>query len=237
MQGDCDRYISNMHITSMAQSVDTSTGKKLIQIDISSDTVCPWCFVGKMNLDKAINSSKDLFDFEVCWHPFFLDRSAPKEGIKKSEFYRKKFGNRYEQITSRMAEVFRGHGLEYDTSGLTGNTMDSHRLIQFAGRQGFNKQNALVQELFLNYFTQGKYIGDRQVLVEAATKVGVEGAAEFLEDPNNGVKEVEDELEKHSAVISGVPFFVINGKHKLNGAQSPEVFVGAFQAIANVRAT
>ncbi|XXG47429.1 hypothetical protein AAC387_Pa02g2079 [Persea americana] len=221
------------HIGFMAHPIANSTQKKLIRIDVSSDTVCPWCFVGKKNLNKAMDSCKDLYDFEVRWHPFFLNPSAPKEGVKKSEFYQNKFGSQSEQIMSRMTEVFRGLGLEYDTSGLTGSTLDSHRLITFAGQQGLNKQNALVEELFLNYFVQGKYIGDRQVLVEAASKIGVEGAAEFLEDPNNGVKEVNEELEKYSAAIRGVPYYVINGKHKLNGAQQPEVFLGAFQAVAN----
>lgn len=193
----------------MAQSSGSVTQKKLIRIDASSDTVCPWCFVGKRNLNKAMDLSKDLYDFEVQWHPFFLDPAAPKEGVKKYEFYQKKFGSQTEQIMSRMTEVFRGLGLEYDTSGLTGNTLDSHRLITFAGHQGLDKQNALVEELFLNYFTEGKYIGDRQVLVEAARKVGVERAAEFLEDPNNGVKEVNEDFEKYSAVIRGVPYYVV----------------------------
>ncbi|XP_010257944.1 PREDICTED: uncharacterized protein LOC104597878 [Nelumbo nucifera] len=217
----------------MAQLEDNNAGKKLIQIDVSSDTVCPWCFVGKRNLDKAITSSKDKFDFEIRWHPFFLNPSAPKEGVNKAEFYRSKFGSRAEQIKARMTEVFRDHGLDYDMSGLTGNTLDSHRLIAFARHQGPDKQRALVEELGLGYFTQGKYIGDREFLVECARKAGVEGAAEFLEDPNNGLKEVYEELEQYSANITGVPYFVINGKHKLDGAQSPEVFLKAFQVAAD----
>ncbi|KAK9272939.1 hypothetical protein L1049_003318 [Liquidambar formosana] len=216
----------------MAQSVGNS-GKKLIQIDVSSDTVCPWCFVGKRNLDKAIALSKDQYDFEVKWHPFFLNPSAPKEGINKQEFYAAKFGPRSEQIKARMSEVFRGLGLEYDMSGLTGNTLDSHRLIFFAGQQGLDKQHNLVEELCLGYFTQGKYIGDKEFLVESAKKVGVEGAAEFLEDPNNGLKEVNEELEKYSAHISGVPYYVINGKQKLSGGQPPEIFQRAFQVATN----
>ncbi|XP_020269734.1 uncharacterized protein LOC109844958 [Asparagus officinalis] len=208
--------------------------KKHVQIDISSDTVCPWCFVGKKNLEKAIDISKDQFDFEVRWHPFFLEPSAPKEGIKKLEFYYKKFGaGQFDRMALRMTEIFRSLGFEYDTSGLTGSTLDSHRLITFAAKQGYDKQNALVDELFLNYFCQGKYIGDRQVLLDAAEKAGVEGAAEFLEDPNRGLKEVNEEFEKYSSRISGVPYFVINGKHGLSGGQPPEVFLRAFQAVAN----
>ncbi|KAL4366352.1 hypothetical protein GQ457_05G005370 [Hibiscus cannabinus] len=218
----------------MAQSSGTgsNTGKKLIRIDVSSDSVCPWCFVGKRNLDKAIAQSKDHFDFEVRWHPYFLDPSAPKEGVNKKEYYEKKFGSRAQGIFARMTEVFRNVGLEYDISGLTGSTLDSHRLIYFAGKQGLEKQHALVEEIYLGYFTQGKFIGDREFLLESARKVGVEGAAEFLENPNNGVKEVNEELEKYSANISGVPNYMINGKHQMSGGQPPEVFLRAFQVAA-----
>ncbi|KAF2291015.1 hypothetical protein GH714_018325 [Hevea brasiliensis] len=216
----------------MTQSVSNSSGKKLIQIDVSSDTVCPWCFVGKRNLDKAITASEDQFEFEIKWHPFFLNPSAPKEG------------------------VYRGLGLEYNISGLTGNTLDSHRLIYFAGQQGLDKQHNLVEELFLGYFTQlntlviGSIVRILSILAwipnlenncESEKKlsplptslVGVEGPAEFLEDPNNGLKEVNDDLKKYSANITGVPYYEINGKHKLSGGQPPEVFLRAFEAAAN----
>ncbi|CAA3019420.1 DSBA-like thioredoxin domain [Olea europaea subsp. europaea] len=194
----------------MAQSASAGPAKKLIQIDVSADTVCPWCFVGKKNLDKAIASSNDQYNFEIKWHPYFLNPSAPKEGVVKKDYYRNRFGPRAEQMESRMTEIFKGFGMEYDGDGLTGNTLDSHRLIYFAGHQGPDKQHKLVEELCLGYFTQGKYIGDRQFLVESARKVGLEGAAEFLEDPNNGLKEVNEELHKYSANISGVPYYVVS---------------------------
>jgi len=218
----------------MSQSVGNNTEKKLIKIDINSDTVCPWCFVGKRNLDKAIAAaSKDQYDFEVRWHPFQLNPSAPKEGINKKEYYREKFGSQSERMEARMSEVFRSHGVEYNLSGLTGNTLDSHRLMYFAGQQGLDKQHNLMEELSLGYFTQGKYIGDQEFLVESAKKVGIEGAAEFLQDPNNGLKEVNEELDKYSANITGVPYFVINGIQKLSGAQPPEVFLKAFRVVTN----
>ncbi|KAM3189622.1 hypothetical protein ACQJBY_068112 [Aegilops geniculata] len=175
-----------------AKHMASNTGKKLIQIDVSSDTVCPWCFVGKKNLEKAMEQTMDKFDFEM----------------------------------------FRGLGFEYDMSGLTGNTMDSHRLITLAGHQGYDKQNALVDELFVSYFCQGKYIGDRQVLMDAARKVGIEGAEELLLDPSKGVDEVKEELNKYSSGISGVPHFVINGKYQLSGGQPPNIFTRAFETAA-----
>lgn len=107
--------------------------------------------------------------------------------------------------------VYANEGLHYSTGGLTGNTLDSHRLIEWAGKHGADKQDALVEELFLNYFTQEKYIGDREVLVAAANKVGLTGAAEYLADPNNGRQEVLDMVNKARG-IGGVPFFVVNKK-------------------------
>uniref|UniRef100_A0A7C9E3P0 DSBA-like thioredoxin domain-containing protein n=1 Tax=Opuntia streptacantha TaxID=393608 RepID=A0A7C9E3P0_OPUST len=226
------RKITAVNCRFMAQSSANDTGKKHIRIDISSDTVCPWCFVGKRYLDKAIADSKDQYDFEIRWHPFLLHPSAPKEGVNKIEFYRQKFGSQADQIHARMAEVMKSLGLEYNMDGLIGDTLDSHRLIYYAGQHGPDKQHDLVEELFLGYFTQAKYIGDRDFLVECAQKVGIEGAAEFLEDPNNGLKEVQEELEKYSAHISGVPYFVINDQQRLSGAQRPEVFKRAFQVAA-----
>ncbi|XP_010450854.1 PREDICTED: uncharacterized protein LOC104732947 [Camelina sativa] len=214
----------------MAESTSNTASKKLIQIDVSSDSVCPWCFVGKKNLDKAIDASKDRYNFEIRWRPFFLDPSAPKEGVSKKEFYRQKYGNRYEGMFAQMTKVFKGLGLEFDTSGLTGNSLDSHRLIHYAGKQAPEKQHELVEELFIGYFTQGKFIGDREFLVDTANKVGIEGAEELLSDPNTGVTEVKEELAKYSQNISGVPNYTINGKVKVSGAQPPEIFQNAFKA-------
>ncbi|KAM0006616.1 putative DSBA-like thioredoxin domain, Thioredoxin-like superfamily [Helianthus debilis subsp. tardiflorus] len=216
----------------MAQSA-SNAGKKLIKIDVTSDSVCPWCFVGKKGLDKAVALSKDQYDFEIKWHPFLLDPSAPKEGVNKKDHYKNKFGSRADQIHARMTQVFKGHGLDYDLSGLTGSSLDSHRLILFAGKQGLDKQHNLVEELMNGYFTQGKFIDDKEFLVESARKVGLEGAAEFLQDPNNGLQEVNEELGKYATNISGVPHYVINGKHQLSGGQPAEVFLRAFQVAAN----
>ncbi|GAB4832432.1 hypothetical protein Ancab_006450 [Ancistrocladus abbreviatus] len=221
------------HRRFMAESTVGGAAKKLIKIDVSSDTVCPWCFVGKKNLDKAIATSKDQFDFQIRWHTFFLNPNAPRGGVNKREFFRQLFGPRFGQIIGRMNEVFNGLGLQYDLDGKTGNSLDSHRLLYFAGQQRPDKQHDLVEELCVGYFTQGKYIGDREFLVESAKKVGIEGAAEFLEDPNNGVQEVNEDLKKYSGHITGVPYYVINDNHTLSGGQPPEVFLQAFQLAAN----
>ncbi|XP_048327446.2 uncharacterized protein LOC107416679 [Ziziphus jujuba] len=221
------------YIGIMASSVSTNAGKKHIRIDVSSDTVCPWCLVGKKNLDKAVAASKDKYEFEIRWHPFQLSPDAPKEGIDKREYYRKKFGARSEQMAAEMSTIFKSHDLDYNFSGLTGNTVDSHRLIYLAGKQGLDKQHRVVEELFLGYFTQAKFIGDRNFLLECASKAGVTGSEEFLANPNNGIQEVKEEFEKFSSNISGVPYYVINGETKLRGAQAPEMFLKAFQVSGN----
>ncbi|CAM6086668.1 unnamed protein product [Calypogeia fissa] len=208
--------------------------KTLIRIDITSDTVCPWCFIGKKYLEKAMEQVKDKYDFEVKWHPFFLNPNAPKEGVPKLDFYKKKFGDaRIAPILDRVSKVFADLGLKFSAGGKIGNTLDSHRLLELAGRQGLDVQNKLVEELFINYFTQEKYIGDKKVLVAAAEKAGVKGAKEFLDDPNAGLKEVHDEIKAYARGVTGVPHFMINGHYQLSGAQPPEQFIGAFDVALN----
>ncbi|KAG6542201.1 hypothetical protein Mapa_016434 [Marchantia paleacea] len=207
--------------------------KNLIKIDILSDTVCPWCFIGKKYLEKAMDSCKDKFDFEVRWHPYMLNPNVPKEGVNKLEHYKQKFGSmRVQSMVDRVGQVFAGLGVQYSMGGKTGNTLDSHRLIALAGRQGLENQNNLVEELFLNYFAQEKHLGDRQVLLNAAQKAGIEGADQLLDDPNAGVKEIHEEIKKYARGVNGVPHFTIGDRIQLSGAQPPQSFVEAFELAA-----
>ncbi|KAI5070916.1 hypothetical protein GOP47_0013167 [Adiantum capillus-veneris] len=208
----------------------TRAAKPLIHIDVTSDTVCPWCFVGKRNLEKAMDASRDKYNFEVKWHPFLLNPNADTKGVGKLEYYKEKFGKeRAAAIIENMTKVFQELGLNFSIGGLTGSTLDSHRLIALAGRQGYDKQNALVEELFCNYFTQEKYIGDRQVLLEAAAKVQIDGAEAWLNDSNAGIDEIQHDLEQYAKGVSGVPYFLISGQQRLSGAQPPASFLKAFE--------
>ncbi|KAH7439684.1 hypothetical protein KP509_04G072200 [Ceratopteris richardii] len=222
----------NKQLSTFARNLMAGTlpMKPLIRVDITSDTVCPWCFVGKRNLEKAMDASKDKFAFEVWWHPFFLNPNADTKGVDKLEYYNNKFGKeRAAAITERMTKVFHDLGLNFKIGGLTGSTLDSHRLIALAGQQGSEKQNMLVEELFLNYFTQEKYIGDRQILLEAGRKAQVEGAEAWLNDPNAGMEEIRQDLKQYGKGVTGVPDFLINGKQRLSGAQPPDSFLKAFE--------
>eukprot|EP00475_Leptophrys_vorax_P003992 TRINITY_DN12336_c0_g1_i1.p2 TRINITY_DN12336_c0_g1~~TRINITY_DN12336_c0_g1_i1.p2 ORF type:complete len:159 (-),score=14.22 TRINITY_DN12336_c0_g1_i1:339-761(-) len=139
-------------------------------------------------------------------------------------------------MTARMTQVFADLGLSYSLGGLTGNTLDSHRLLAYARSKGAAVQNAVVEELFLDYFTREKYIGDREVLVAAAERVGLTGAREFLEDPKAGLSEVESDLKRFRGRVNGVPHFMI-GDQQFSGAQPPEVLAAALKAAAATAAS
>lgn len=154
----------------------------------------------------------DQADFQVRWLPFQLaPNAAGGEGVNKLEMYKKKFGEQtVASMLPRMIATGKGHGINFSYGGNTGNTYDSHRLISLAAKQ--NKQDVMVEELFSNYFEQEKCISNRAVLLAAAEKVGVEGAAAML-DCDAERREVDADLRRyqHGKRISGVPYFIING--------------------------
>eukprot|EP00051_Salpingoeca_urceolata_P035109 m.28234 g.28234 ORF g.28234 m.28234 type:complete len:189 (-) comp8786_c0_seq1:303-869(-) len=174
-------------------------------------------------------------DFEVKWRPFFLSRDQPRRvGVNKLEHYNKKFGTeRVQAMVPRMTQVFADLGINYSMGGETGNTMDSHRLLTLAAKQG--KQDALAEAMFRAYFSEEKFLGDHDVLKGLAGEVGVEGATELLADDNALVQEVEDDLRKWAGNVRGVPYFYIGDSLKLSGAQSADVFVEAIQEVCELQ--
>ncbi|KXZ49519.1 hypothetical protein GPECTOR_21g745 [Gonium pectorale] len=207
--------------------------KAKVIVEVTSDTVCPWCYVGKRRLERAMRTFADRADFTVVWRPYQLNPDAPKEGMDKLAYYNQKFGPaRVAQMMPHMTKVFADEGLNYKVGGLTGNTLDSHRLIAWAEQFGAAKQNALVEELFQAYFCQEKYIGDRAVLLAAAAGAGLpaDGAAAVLDDPQAHRAEVEQQIARARG-IGGVPFFVVNKSYKMSGAQPPEDFEDLFDQI------
>ncbi|GFR51315.1 hypothetical protein Agub_g13680 [Astrephomene gubernaculifera] len=210
----------------------SAAGKAKILVEVTSDTVCPWCYVGKRRLERAMSRLADRAEFTVRWLPYQLNPNAPREGLVKLDYYNQKFGAaRVAQMMPAMTKTFAEEGLEYRMGGLTGNTLDSHRLIAWSEQFGPDKQNALVEELFRGYFCQEKYIGDREFLLSAVAKAGLpaDGAAAVLDDPRVCAEQVEQHLQHGAAGINGVPFFVINKSAKLSGAQPPETFEQVFQ--------
>lgn len=205
---------------------------KSIRVDIVSDTVCPWCYIGKRRLEAAIAKFRGQAQFDVRWHPFMLNPNAPVEGQDKAAMYEAKFGKeRVASMIPMMQENFRKEGLKpMSFKGLTGNTLNSHRLIWKAGTISAQAQDAVVEDLMQAYFCDEKFINDPTVLRSAAAKAGLQlDVDEFLRS-GEGTDEVRQELVKYARGyhVSGVPFFVIDGKHTLSGAQPPEQFAAVF---------
>lgn len=177
---------------------------------------------------------KHGLSFEVKWRPFFLDPSLPKEGKPKLPHYKAKFGAaRVEQMGPFMKKTFADEGIpNFSMEGMLGNTLDSHRLLELAGEQSEQKQDALVEELFRLYFTEGHALSDKKVLLAAAEKANVSGAAALL-DGNEKEDEVWAAVEEAYAVgVSGVPHFRLTSSsgsvHELSGGQPSDEFLKIF---------
>mmetsp|Transcript_9298 Transcript_9298/g.16435 ORF Transcript_9298/g.16435 Transcript_9298/m.16435 type:complete len:263 (+) Transcript_9298:5-793(+) len=209
-----------------------ATQSPTLTIEVVSDTVCPWCYVGKKRLEQAIDLYKGRLNVEVHWLPFQLNPASSKKGINKLQMYREKFGGQVDSIIPRMTQTFAELGLKYSIGGDTGNTLDSHRVLRWAHESaGWQAQNALAEELFSAYMCNEKCISSHEVLLEAVSKVkglDLEAARALLADDNTGLAETEKELARGRAMgVSGVPYFVIQ-QYKVSGAQPVEVFTKMF---------
>ena len=157
-----------------------------VTVDIVSDTICPWCFVGKRRLEAAIRAVPGL-EYNVRWHPFQLDPTLPAAGVDKMTRYEEKFGKqRIGAMLSQMKEVGRREGIAFDYAGKISNTVDSHCLLEWASQKGGPPlQNALVEQLFRFYFERRGDLGDRAALAREAAAVGL-SEAEALEVLSSG---------------------------------------------------
>ena len=203
--------------------------KPSIKIDVVSDVVCPWCYIGKRRLEKAISQLKDRIDVEVEYHPFELNPATPKEGINHKAYLVNKFGGeaRYRQLTDHVVGVAAGEGLKFnfDDHHITPNTLDAHRLIAFARQHG--KQHEMKEALMSAYFEKGRDLTQANNLVDEAVSVGLDrSAVEVFLKSDALLAEVKLE-EQHSLKrgVSGVPFYIINDKYGISGAQPTEAFV------------
>ena len=209
-----------------------------LTIDVVSDVVCPWCFIGKRRLEKALALRPEI-PVEVRFHPYFLNPWVPREGISREEYLTTKFGSveRYKGIAQRVAAAAAAEGLTYNVDGIARqpNTLDCHRLILWAGETGDAAR--MKQRLMELYFTEGADLSDPEVLVKAAVECGMDGEgvrARLASDAD--VDRVTQEAEQaKEAGIDGVPCFIFGGKFAVSGAQAPEYLAEAITRAANQR--
>lgn len=213
-----------------------------ITVDVVSDVVCPWCFIGQKRLDKAIAAAGDV-DVHVRWRPFQLDPTIPREGKDRRDYMLGKFGSeeRIREIHARIEPLGAAEGIEFafDAIKVAPNTLDAHRLIRWAGGVSEDVQNRLVRRLFQLNFEQGGNIGDHAVLIEAAREAGMDVAVvEALLPSDADVEEVQNEIATASRMgITGVPCFLIEGKYAVMGAQDAATLTEAIREIAGAKAT
>ena len=207
-----------------------------LPIDMVSDVVCPWCFIGKRRLEKAI-ALKPEISVEVRFRPYFLNPWVVRDGISREDYLTTKFGSaeRYRSIAQRVAQAAAAEGLTYELDKIKRqpNTLDCHRLILWAGESG--NAARMKQRLMDLYFTEGGDLTDRDVLVRAAADCGLDAdlVRQRLADDTD-VARVEREAESaKEAGIEGVPCFMFGGMIAVSGAQAPEYLAQAIERAAN----
>jgi predicted DsbA family dithiol-disulfide isomerase len=215
--------------------------RQTLTIDVVSDVVCPWCYLGQKRLDKAISAVSDV-DVSVNWRPFQLDPTIPPEGMDRKAYMKAKFGDeaRLRDAHARLEALGKAEGIDYafDAITVSPNTLDAHRVIRWAGAEGAETQNRLVRDLFKTYFERGENIGDRAVLVDVARGAGMEGAVvESLLAGDADSEAVANEAATASRMgVTGVPCFLFEGKYAVMGAQDVSTLTDAIRQIAAAKA-
>jgi predicted DsbA family dithiol-disulfide isomerase len=200
----------------------------MIQLDIFSDPICPWCLIGKTQLDRALAQRPD-HPFTLAWHPFQLNPDMPAEGMDRRAYLEAKFGGRDQavQVYGRIDQAARDIGLELDLGGIkrTPNTRDAHRLIYWAGIEGV--QNAVVDALFAAYFMEGRDIGDRDTLAVIADASGLDAAVirKLLNTDNDLAEIVDQDAAARGMGLTSVPTFIVAGQHAVPGAQPADLWL------------
>ncbi|KAJ5661680.1 uncharacterized protein N7477_009296 [Penicillium maclennaniae] len=208
-------------------------------IQIISDTVCPWCYVGYRRLSRAIvahQSNHPSDTFTLTWKAFYLNPASPQfPGVNKQEMYSLKFGpERSAAMFKRLSAVGEGEGISFKFGGNTGSTRDSHRLLwERLERRLGGIQTRVAEKLFKAYFEDEKNITDVRVLEEAGVEAGLaREAVKGLLDSEDGGAEVDGEAKMASRrLVSGVPYFEVQGKYCVEGADEPETFLEIFEMI------
>jgi len=210
-----------------------------MKIDIISDTICPWCFIGKRRLARTL-TMRPQPGVEISWRPYQLNPDMPIEGMDRAQYLANKFGGagRADRMYERIRATGREEGIDFHFERIrrTPNTVNSHRLVAFADRHGV--QDAVVEALFMAYFVEGRDVGDNDVLADIAAGCGIscEEAAAYLAGDENQARIVAEDEHVRLMGVTGVPCFIIDERYAVSGAQSPEVFFQIFDLVREEQA-
>lgn len=199
----------------------------MIKLDIFSDPVCPWCYIGKANLDRALEAAPD-HPFEIEWHPFQLNPGMPLGGVDRAEYLEAKFGGkaRAVEIYARVEQAARDAGLAIDFPSIKTmpNTLNAHRLIHWAGLEG--RQTSIVAALFRAYWREGRDIGDAATLTDIAEAAGMDRALtqRLLATDEDAEALKARDIHARERGVTGVPCFIIGNQYVVSGAQPPETW-------------
>ena len=204
-----------------------------VTIDIYSDIVCPWCYVGKRRLERALAQLNGAVRARITWRPFQLNPTMSSDGMDRTAYLKVKFGSL--EAFGRMEEQLLAAGVEeripfaFEKIQRTPNTFAAHRLVWYAAQQG--TQDNVVEALFRAYFLEGQNIGDVTTLTHVAAEAGLDRTEteEFLASDKGVVEVKAEEAVGRRLGISGVPYFVLNGSISISGAQPPDIFMSAIQ--------
>lgn len=206
-----------------------------LTVEIYSDVVCPWCYIGKRRLERALDQMNGAMQARVVWRPFQLNPTMPKEGVDRTKYLEAKFRSldAFRQLEEHVlaAGAAERIAFAFEKVAWTPNTVMAHRLIWYAGQQG--RQDAAVESLFRGYFEEGADIGVPSTLVRLADRsgLGAEAVERFLRS-DEGTAEVKVEVAGgHKLGIRGVPYFVLNQAYAISGAQPVNVFVSAMERV------
>jgi len=217
------------------------SGAPVIAVDVVSDVVCPWCYVGQKRLDKAIALLGEV-EVRVRWRPFQLDPSIPAGGLDRRAYMLAKFGSEEKlgDIHARIEALGAAEGIAFDFGAIrvSPNTIDAHRVIRWAGAAGGDVQGRLVRGLFRLYFERGADVGDRSVLADAAAEAGMDASVVAALLPTDADREaVATEAATASRMgISGVPCFLLEGRYAVMGAQEATTLAEAIAELAGAKA-
>jgi predicted DsbA family dithiol-disulfide isomerase len=223
------------------EGIDDMADRQTLTIDVVSDVVCPWCYLGQKRLDSAIAAVPDV-DVSVAWRPYQLDPTIPPQGMERKAYMRAKFGDesRLRDAHARLEALGTAEGIDYafDAITVSPNTLDAHRVIRWAGANSPEAQNRLVRRLFKLYFEEGADIGDHTVLAEAAGEAGMDRAVvETLLASDADRDAVAQEAATASRMgVTGVPCFLFEGKYAVMGAQDTATLADAIRQIAAAKA-